>query len=99
MDLDLLSQEVARRAPTWTASGASWEIRRGTQPPKPAVSLRIETTDGLAELTIWVSGEADLSWVRPTPDADICVEHYEISGELGLRGCMDDLEGHLGIRT
>lgn len=99
MDLDLFAQEVARRAAGWTALWATWEVTHGTQPPKPSKSLRLETTDALAELTMWVSGEADLSWVRPIPDADVRVEHYEITDELGLRGCLDDLEGHVGLRT
>lgn len=99
MDLDLLDQEVARRTEVWSASGASWELKHGALTPKPAAWVRIETSDGSGELILWVSGEAEMAWVRPIPDGEIHQEHYEISGELGLRGCLDYLEGHLGIRT
>jgi hypothetical protein len=99
MDLDSLDQEVARRASSWANAGATWEVTHGRATPKPAAWIRVETSDAMGELTLWVSGEADMAWVRPIPDGDIQQEHYEITGELGLRGCLDDFERHLGIRT
>ena len=40
-----------------------------------------------------------MTWASPVPSGEICQEHYEVTSDLGLRGCLDDLEAHLGLRT
>jgi hypothetical protein len=99
VDLDLLDQEVARRAAAWTAAGASWELTHGDPTPKPAAWVRVETPDAEGDLILWVSGEAETSWVRPISGGEVRNEHHEIDSEAALRDCLDDFEDHLGIRT
>ena len=47
---------------------------------------------------LWVSGEADLTHAQLLPRiTDPSVDHYEITTLLGLTGCLDDFEAHMGI--
>jgi hypothetical protein len=52
--------------------------------------------DAEAELILWVSGEADLIHTRSL-GAEPVTEHYEITADLGLTGCLDDLEKYIGL--
>ena len=53
----------------------------------------------MAELTLWVSGEADLTHAGLVPEiTELIVQQYEITSEIGLAGCLDDFETLLGIR-
>jgi hypothetical protein len=96
MDLDELDQAVSARVLAWRAAGARWEIIRWPVTDKPASSLRVEKADALAELILWVSGEAELMCVRHIEGQPLS-EHYEITTTLGLNGCLDDLEAHIGL--
>jgi len=103
LDLDDLEGAVAARSGKWRQAGARWELVRHRLPDgrltdKPSASVRVETEAGLAELTVWVSGEADLSHLRlPDEGGDIAVETYELTSAVGLNGCLDDLERHVGM--
>jgi hypothetical protein len=98
MDLDQLDQEVADRISRWQAAGARWEIKRGLVTDNPSTSLRVETVDTLAELVLWVSGEAELMYARVAGGEVVC-EHYDVPTSAGLRGCLDDLEAFVGLRV
>lgn len=98
VDLDELDQAVFARTVRWRAAEARWEIARWPVTDKPAASLRVETAVGMAELTMWVSGEADLVYLRH-PETEPVTEHYELTAALGLVGCLDDLEGFVGLRS
>jgi hypothetical protein len=72
-------------------------VRTGAQ-EKPAASLRAESPSRAAELILWVSGEADLTYAELKPRiTDPIVDYYEITTPLGLSGCLDDFEKHMGI--
>jgi hypothetical protein len=86
---------AAARAKRWEQAGVFWEVRRGPQASKPAVSVRAESPTALAELTVWVSGEAEIIHARL--EGEPVVEVYELTGPLGLAGCLDDLERYLGL--
>ena len=98
MDLDELDDAVSRRARAWHAAEMRWEVVRWRLTDKPASSLRVEKGDALAELILWVSGEAELVYTRRMEDPPIS-EHYEISTAVGLDGTLDDLETHIGLRA
>ena len=101
VNLNLLNDAVARRRERWDAASLTWEIVRDEKEPptpKPAVSLRVEGQVGIAELILWSSGEADLTHARLSPKVmDPTTEHYEITSAVGLEGCLDDLERHIGL--
>jgi hypothetical protein len=96
VDLDALDDAVSARVPAWRAAGAWWEVTRGPLTEKPAAYLRVVRGDAEAELLLWVSGEAELSYARKLETAPVS-EHYEVTTELGLNGCLDDLEKSIGI--
>jgi hypothetical protein len=97
MDLDELDREVAARVSNWQAAGARWEVKRGRVTDKPSSSLCVETGEVLAELVLWVSGEAELIYARVAGGEIVC-EHYDITTLASLRGCLDNLEAYTGLR-
>ncbi len=98
MDLGELDDAVSRRARAWHAAGMRWEIVRWRLTDKPASSLRVEKDDALAELILWVSGEAELIYTPRLEDPPMA-EHYEITTAAGLNGSLDNLEVHIGLRA
>jgi hypothetical protein len=78
MDLGEMDDAVSQRAHAWHAAGVRWEIVRWPLTEKPASSLRVETSDALAELILWVSGEAELIYTRRVEDPPGS-EQYEIT--------------------
>jgi hypothetical protein len=60
--LKAVSTTVAARVETWTRLQMHWRTRP-IQPNhgKPTVSVEIESSAWLAEVMIWVSGEAELA--------------------------------------
>jgi hypothetical protein len=98
MDLDELDRAVAARVPAWRAADVRWQIIQGAVTNKPSASLRAEKADAMAELTLWVSGEAELGYVRGIEDEPLWA-HYEITTAVGLNSCLDDLETHVGLRV
>lgn len=98
MELSLLDDAVEARRTRWAAAGVTWEIVRHPATDKPAASLRAEAPRAVAELTLWASGEANLTHAGLVPViTEPSVEHYEITSDLGLAGCLDDFETLLGI--
>lgn len=96
VDLDGLERVVFERVLAWRAAAVQWEIIRWSVTDKPAASLRVQRGSALAELILWASGEAELMYVRDGLDEPVS-EHYEITAMLGLSGCVDDLERHIGL--
>lgn len=98
MKLELLDDAVAARRAKWEAAGISWKVVRTGAQEKPAASLRAESSSRVSELLLWVSGEADLTYAQLEPRiTDPTVDHYEVTTPLGLNGCLDDFEKHMGI--
>jgi hypothetical protein len=62
---------------------------------KPAPSLQIAMADAQAELILWFLAKQSrcIHAYRNEPVS----EHYEITTELGLNGCPDDLKSHIGL--
>jgi hypothetical protein len=98
MDLGELHDAVSRRARAWHAADMRWEVVRWRLTDKPASSLRVEKGDALAELTLWVSGEAELTYTRRMEDPPMS-EHYEITTAVRLDGSLDDLEARIGLEA
>lgn len=64
---------------------------------QPALSVRIETTDAVGQLTLWESGEADVVWARAAAPEAPSQERSSLRSRTGFRGCLYDLEARLGI--
>jgi hypothetical protein len=64
----------------------------------PAASLRAESPSRVAELLLWVSGEADFIHAELLPRiTDPTTDHYEMTTAAGLDGLLEDFEHHMEI--
>ena len=97
MDRDLLDEAIEARRVRWQAAGVMWEVTRYDGTAKPSSALRAECNGRLADLVLWMSGEADLSSAEINSGDDLTVDHYELTSTLGLNGLLDDFEDRLGI--
>jgi hypothetical protein len=97
VELDSLDSAVAAHEARWAAVGVAWEIICWPLTEKPAASLRAESPTATGELILWVSGEAEMTHAQLPVTSEPAAEHYDLTSELGLNGCLDDFERHLGV--
>jgi hypothetical protein len=83
------------RGETWTRLEMRWHVRP-IQPSygKPVVSVEFESSAWLAEVMIWVTGEAELATVRLIDDR-IVDKHYELAGHDDVEVLLDEFVGLL----
>ena len=98
MDLALFARLVEERAERWRDVGITSEFHSGPPTDKQAAWVDCATDWSMAQLIVWTSGEADLIWGYALEDSDPETDHYELTSEIGLIGCLDDLTGHLLTR-
>jgi hypothetical protein len=99
VDFDAFAALVAERRHMWEEQGIEVDFLppgRSASWPKPSASVRCETSQKLAELVVWSSGEADLTTFRRDLDPSDypSVRHDEIT-EADLPRCLDDLTEYL----
>jgi hypothetical protein len=82
---------VAPRREQWTADDITW-----TFTPSDEHSRRLDAERGrvVVQLVVWATGEADLT-AGDLVRGDHTTDHYEITGEVGLIGVLDDVQTHL----
>lgn len=95
MDLDLFAVLVDQRRSFWEQHEIKVEFSRGPSRLKSSAWVTCEGRAAIAQLIVWDSGEADLSTASKDSADPPVVEHYEITSEIGLLGCLDDLTEHL----
>jgi hypothetical protein len=89
--LEELESAIQERAGTWTALGLSRRLLPiHPNHGKPVTGAEFESAVWLVEVTIWRSGEADLSTVRLTDDR-VVNKHYELAGREDLDRLVDEL--------
>ena len=99
VDLDAFAALVNQRKSSWEKRGIEVEFRppgRSADWPKPSAAIRCETSEKLAELVVWTSGEAELTTFSRDldPSEYPSVRHYELT-ETELSGCLDDMAEYL----
>ena len=57
---------------------------------KPVTGAEFESAHWLAEVTVWSSGEAELSTLRLNDDR-VVNKHYDLADREGLDGLLDEL--------
>lgn len=62
LNLDAFAAAVEHRRSAWQDEGLSVEYRRGAETPKPAAWVILESPRASGQLTVWVSGEADMDF-------------------------------------
>ncbi|MBF4162591.1 hypothetical protein [Nocardioides acrostichi] len=92
VDLSLLHDLVAARENRWQREGFEHEFADGPMTDKPASWLRLDLRGALGQLTVWVSGEAEMDWGMPDKGGE---RHYDLSSVGDLERCVDDLERRL----
>lgn len=65
MDLALLNEVAAERRARWEAAGIAWQVVEGPPTDKPASWLILSGHEALGQVTVWVSGEAEMDWGTP----------------------------------
>jgi hypothetical protein len=94
MDLALLKEVAAERRARWEAAGISWQVVEGPPTGKPASWLILSGHEALGQVTVWVSGEAEMDWGTPEDGGE---RHYDLDSPEALLACVDDLEGLVGL--
>jgi hypothetical protein len=92
VDLGTLRDIARERSARWAENGIGWEIVDGPHTDKPASWLILSANGALGQLTVWVSGEADMEWGTPSDGGE---RHYDVDSSGELRQCVDDLEAAL----
>ena len=93
--LEALSAAVTARVETWARLEMRWHMRPiHPNYGKPVVSVEFESSAWLAEIMIWVTGEAELETVRLADDR-IVNKRYELAGHGDLEVLLDELVGLL----
>lgn len=95
VELGMLHEIAAERRVRWEAAGIGWEIADGPLTDKPASWLILTGDTGIGQLTVWVSGEAEMDWGPPNNGGG---RHYDLDSREALSACVTDLEGALGLK-
>src|SRR5687767_6332215 len=83
---------LGNAAPIGAETGIGWEIVDGPPTNKPASWLILSANGVLGQLTVWVSGEAEMDWGTPSNGGE---RHYDVTSKDDLSQCIDDLEAAL----
>jgi hypothetical protein len=75
VDLGALRDIARERSARWAETGVGWEIVDGPQTDKPASWLILSADGALGQLTVWVSGEADIECGTPSDGGE---RHYDV---------------------
>jgi hypothetical protein len=95
VDLDLFAELMKQRSQSWAASGIRFEFHRGPQYDKSAAWVACEGSFTSADFIVWDSGEADRTTLILNGIDEPVTSHYEVTSEIGLVGCLDDMTKHL----
>jgi hypothetical protein len=88
-DLGQFASGVRAKAAIWSKLGVAWRLK-AVMPnhEKPVVACIFESVSWLAEMTVWITGEAELVAVRPGDGWNVN-KHCDLAS-------ADDLEIALG---
>lgn len=90
-DLESFSAAVEARSVTWSALGARWHLKPvSPNYGKPVVAGEFESVAWAGDMTIWITGEAELSVAR-LADGWIVNKHYDLAGPDDLKMALDEL--------
>lgn len=95
MNLAALHDIADERREHWAEAGALCEVVDGPLTDKSAAWLILSKAEVAGQLTVWVSGEAEMEWGRSPEYVD--ARHYDIDTVEDLRACVSDLEDALGL--
>jgi hypothetical protein len=91
----MLHAIAAERCSLWEAAGVGWEVIDGPLTDKPASWLILSGNTTIGQLTVWVSGEAEMDWGTPDNGDQ---RLYDLDSREALSACVTDLERTIGLR-
>lgn len=90
-DLGSFSAGVEAKAVTWTAPGVRWQLKPvSPNHGKPVVMGVFESARWIADITVWITGEAELVTVR-LADGWSVNKHYDLASPDDLEVAFDEL--------
>ena len=84
-----LHDVALERSAAWSDAEIGWKVVDGPVTEKPAAWLILDSGSDLGQLTVWVSGEAEMDWGTPEAGGE---RHYELGSVEDLRAAVNDLE-------
>src|SRR3954468_9542921 len=97
MDLALFARVVQARAERWREVGIACEFHDGPPNDKQAAWVDCATDWSMAQLIVWTSGEADLTWGYARDDGDPETDHYALTSEWRRVGRGDRAEAPIPL--
>jgi hypothetical protein len=91
LDLELFALGVQAKTATWSALRVVWQVKP-VEPNhgKPVVAGTFESVAWLAEMTVWITGEAELAAVR-LGDGWNVNKHYDLASSDDLELALSEL--------
>ncbi len=94
IDLHLLDSIALTRHLDWHNREVTWSVGHGPPTDKPAAWLVLRGSSGDGQLTVWVSGEAEMDWGN---EHQTQARHYDLKTEADVRSAVRDLETAIGL--
>lgn len=94
VDLALLHLIADERRVSWDEAGVQAKVINGPVTDKPAAWLVLNNNDTIGQLTVWVTGEAEMDWGTQEDGGE---RHYDLGSADSLRACVADLERAVGL--
>jgi hypothetical protein len=94
LDLARFAALVREYAPRWERAAIRWELTFGPERDKSAAWVNCETHELAGQLTVWTSGEAELTTGNLVTGV-IDNVHYDLANPEELSTCLDDLTQRL----
>jgi hypothetical protein len=94
LDLEYLAAAVTARATGWQEAGVQWQLHHGPNRDKSSAWVDCITTDRLAQLIVWTSGEAELN-IGDISTGAIAITNYQMSNIAELAAGLDGITSHL----
>jgi hypothetical protein len=90
-DLGSFSVGVEAKAATWTALGVRWQLKPvSPNYGKPVVTGVFESARWIGDMTVWITGEAELVTVRLADGWNVN-KHYDLASSGDLEIAFDEL--------
>ena len=90
----MLHEIAAERRARWEAAGVEAQVVDGPPTDKPASWLILSGDTTIGQVTVWVSGEAEMDWGTPENGGE---RHYDLASRSALSACVTDLERAVGL--
>lgn len=85
---------VVTRHLDWHNREVTWSVGHGPPTDKPAAWLVLSGRSGDGQLTVWVSGEAEMDW---GDGQGTQARHYDLMTDADLLSAVRDLETAVGL--